>query len=519
LAVSGRLPAAAAALILVALAAPHGAGAAVKCPRHAMRAVAIRRRLAAGRAVSISNRYVSGTLRMPAEVRAPLTFHRVTFCGPLLASATSFDKLVDLRGSRFWVRADFSDTTFNGPAVLTGIRTRAAAPLLIDFATFRGLAFFGGAIVRGPAIFADTEFDSVTRFSGTHFSSPASFATTWFGDIADFSTASFGRKADFSGAEFRSSADFSSARFRGKAIFAAARFTQPVDFSASQFVGLVKQHLTLFRAAHFDAGGSFLDAIFAGPVSFTLAQSGGDIVFDGTNFMGDANFQLSRLLGASTFAQAQIGGVVNLDQAVVRDLDLDGAAFVGPGPAVILPQPTATTGRVDDLRFDPNDVSHIGIGSGVVSDTQREHALALLEAAALRGGDAKAANEAQLRRWQLMRSHREVVLMAGDWLVLWGIGGYLVAPFQQVAALLGLMLAATTIRVFSPRFGGKPRARAWRSFKTSLGALWRFSVPTDSTSGWLVLEALAYKLIVLVFLVNLANVWPLGHDLVKGVLP
>ncbi len=323
---------------------------------------------------------------------------------------------------------------------------------------------------------------------------------------------------NFTGAEFRSSSDFSGSHVGGNTIFVAARFGGPADFAGTQFVGSLGPTFVSYRAAHFDNGGSFLDTIFAGPVSFTLAQSGGDLVFDGAQFAQDATFQLSRLLGATTFAQAQIGGVVNLDQAVVHDLDLDGADFVGGDPAVLLPQPTGSTGRIDDLRFDPNDVADIGIGKGATSDAQREHALALLEAAALRGGDARAANEAQLRRWQLMRGHREVLLMAGDWLVLWGIGGYLVAPMQQVAALLALLLAATTIRVFSPRLGGKRRSPVWPSFETSAKALWKFSVPDDATD-WLLLEALAYKLIVLVFLVNLANVWPLGHDLVKGVLP
>ncbi len=151
----------------------------------------IRHTIAVGRAVEISNQYVRGTLRMPPEVRAPVTFHRVTFCGPVIAASTSFDKLVDLRGSRFRTSADFSDTTFNGPAVFTGVRTSSVSPLHVDFATFRGLAFFGGAIVRGPATFADTEFDSVTRFRGTHFSKRVSFASAWFGDFADFSTARF----------------------------------------------------------------------------------------------------------------------------------------------------------------------------------------------------------------------------------------------------------------------------------------------------------------------------------------
>ena len=510
----GRVFAAAAALGLVALAAPHPAGAATaRCPRHALPAAWIRRELAAGRAVSISNRYVVGALRLPAEVRAPVTLHRVTLCGPLLASSTSFDKLVDLRGSRFRAEVDFTDATFNGPAVLTGIHTWASAPLDVDFATFHGLAFFGGAIVRGPATFADTEFNGPARFRADRFDRPVRFGSAVFGDIADFSSMHVKRLADFSAAEFDSVASFSASHFMGKASFATTRFSQFADFSASAFGEITSAPLTFF-AARFDGGVSFLDAQFFGPTSFSLIQSGGDVVFDGTDVERALSFVQANVVGDTTFARATLRSLVNFDEADVHKLDLDGAMFVGTA-AVILPQPGSTTAHLDELRFDPADVGHIGTGTGKSTDAEREQALALVSAAALRGGDAKAANQAQYLRHTLIRDDRTLAPRLFDWVVLWGAGGYSVRPWHQVITLVVILLGATAIRVFVPRLRGGKRGPLMKSFKKSFGAMWSLKL---AGSGWAQFEVVIYKVVFLVLLLNLANVWPFGHDLVKGVL-
>lgn len=510
-----RLLLATASAALAAAVAP-AVAAAARCPGHALRATTITHTLAAGHAVSISNRFVTGTVRIPAEVRAPVTLHRVTFCGPFVASSTSFDKLVDLRGSRFRAGADFTDATFNGPAVFTGIRTWSGSALRVDFATFRGLAFFGGTIIRGPATFADTEFDGPTRFRGGRFGRTARFDSASFGDTADFSAMRFAQNADFGAAEFRSVASFSGTYFDQRSTFVATRFSDFADFSATTFGGQSGKPVS-FRAAGFDAGANFLESEFDGTTSFVLIQSGGDLIFDGTDFETTLLFTQARVVGDMTFSRASFRGFVNFDEADVHKLDLDGAVFIGDAATVLLPQPNASTAHLDELRFDPGDVRHIGIGQGRIPDTQRETALALVEAAALRGGDARAANQAQYLRRTLIRHNRPLVARIFDWLVMWQIGGYLVRPWHQVAAIIALLIAATTIRVFDPRLHGQARAPVKGSFGTSFAAFWRLRI--HEGTGWDQFEATAYKLVVVVLVLNVANVWPTGHDLLKGVLP
>ena len=432
--------------------------------------------------------------------------------GHVSAASVSFDKLVDLRGSSFRAGADFSNATFNGPAVFTDVQATGDQTVHFDFATFHGAALFSGSSFAGATTFADAEFDRASRFRHVHFNGLADFDSAWFGDAADFTGAIFKTDGRFNAVEFHSVADFSNAQFGQRALFGASRFSQPADFSGAVFGG-ASQQTASFHGVRFDAGASFLDAEFDGKANFDRVQSAGDMAFDGVDFEQTASFSTVQLLGTTSFSQALLYARLNFDQASLHRLDLDGAQFM-PKSTVELPLKNAA-GRVDELRFDPADVSHIGVGRGQASDARREHALALVETFALRGGDGKAANEAQLKRWTLKRGDRPAPLHALDWAFMWGIGGYLVRPLHPVATIGALLVLCALFRILWARFKAKKPIGPILAARRSIAAFWRLQI--HEGTGWQQLEATSYKLLLALLFLNLANVWPVVHDLLKGV--
>jgi len=486
------------------------AKAANASPRRSISATFIRRRLEAGKPVSMTGGTVRGTLLFPPHVSAPLTLHGVKLLGPLDATSTTFDRLIDLRGSTLNKGADFSGATFEGPLVLT--QAQVNGPLRFAFATFRGSALFAGARLNGAVTFFDAEFDRESVFRGVQIRGPTEFDSSWFGDSVSFASSDLSQRASFDATEFRAAADFSSAQFGGAVLFRGARFADVADFIGTVF-GSASEAPASFQYARFQSGAGFLDAEFDGQVHFELAQSAGDMSFDGAEFDGPISFSTAQLLGSETFSQATLYASANFDQAALHRLDLDGAIFANPGVTVSLPKPGGTIGRIDELRFDPADAGHFGIGHGRQSDAEEEHALSLAEAAALRGGDAKAANQADLERRALIRGDEFFALRALDWAFGWGVTGYLVQPWHQVGTVATLLVLFALVRVL----WAKPSVGFLTGLKQSWGALWRPAARQGSF--WHQAEAQTYNLVLILFLLNLANVWPLGHDLVKGLLP
>ena len=478
-----------------------------------MRDVAtIVRNLAAGKPVTLIGGTLEGELRLPLDVRAPLTLRDVTLLKPIIGSSTSFGRLVDLRGSRLKAGADFSGATFDGPALFAGLHAEGKHHVRFDLATFRGSALFGGATFDGPTTFAASEFGGASHFRGVHFNAPADFDSSSFRDSADFSGSTFTAAARFNAVGFRSVADFSGGDFSGKAMFAATRFSQRADFIGTIF-GDANNAPASFRGARFDAGASFLDAEFDGSATFDLAEAANDMVFDGAEFDARASFSTVRFLGDTSFSQADLFGFTNFDQAVLQKLDLDGAVFE-QAARLALPKAGGTTGHVDELRLDPSDINRIGSGAG--SRREREHALKLIEAAARRGGDVSAANTAYLRLRILRRHDRSAVPRFLDWLGLWLIAGYLVLPWHQVIILPLLLVLGGALRKLRAR-RGKAKPVSWRNaFVRSFLSFWRLKI--HEGTAWSAAEALLYKAVIVLLILSLANVVPSVRDLVKGVL-
>jgi uncharacterized protein YjbI with pentapeptide repeats len=587
------------------------------------------RRLASGEAVNLSSVVIRGTLRLPSgldaalnlrdvtvdgglvfppDVHAPVALHAVTVRGAVAGISTTFEKLADLQGSIVMAGADFSGASFDGPAIFTGLRTcppaskppcKTTPPVSFRFASFHSIALFAGVVLTGTADFTGAQFDEVSRFRQGDFKRQTTFNSAWFGDIADFGATTFENRGLFSAVEFRSVADFTGSEFYGAASFRGTRFSTLADFTGASF-GVLRPRLASFSAARFDGGANFLGTEFNGVAGFETTHSSGDLVFDGASLENGAVFVASRLLGNTSFNNVQLRGPLNFDEASLAQLDLDGLALINNSARVTLPtSPTSPLqpgfgGHMGQLRFDPGDVRGIA-----VSDRGRESALALMQTAALAGGDGKAASAAQYDRWTLMRHHREFFLRIGDWLFLWGVGGYLVRPWHQVITVGALLLLATLIRIYWPanrprwrkrtfrrnrrRFWNAIRrpeswrwllhsrtapkrapattapaalkslaaaaaaaaaadsgraahaakrqrrryeiarirvrltTRFWPCFRPSVGALWRLQIQGGGFTA--TVEALVYKAVIAVFFLSLANVWPTGHDLLKGVLP
>ena len=563
-------------------------------------------------AITLTDVTVKGGLHLPSELHAPLTLNHVTLKGPLSGGSVTFDDVIDVQYSKLFGGATLTGAVFRGPAIFTGIT--AYAPLHFDFATFNGIALFPNAIINRHAYFTGTQFEGVARFTGADFAR-SNFNSSWFGDIAEFSGTRFVAKALFSAVEFRSVADFAGAQFSDGASFRASRFSSIGDFSRTLFAAPGGPQ-TSFVAARFDQGANFLDTYFGNQAAFDRVNSSGDLQFDGATFRNGATFTASRLLGDTTFHGSAVDGPLNFDGGYINEIDLDGATLRDEPGQVTLPnnhlnKPNQNVPKVASylgaLRFDPSDLNALAL-----SAKDRESALALMQSAALRGGDEQAANQAQYDRWTLLRHGRETFLRAGDWILMWGIGGYLVRPWHQVVVLALLLLLATIIRrhqtpliawrgqrwrelqrirrdlrrqfrlrckfavmpsvpalagaeqaasppmphassssteVPPPRSptpsqtssarhqldppgegaaategtgdhtSSRPpqaaRSYSW-SFVDSFRAIWHFRVAGRPAA---VVEGLAYKVVFLVLLFNLANVWPLGHDLLKGVLP
>ncbi len=476
--------------------------------RAPIEAVNIERALVAGRPVFVSNRVVEGSLRFPSQVRAPVTLHGVTVTGRIYASSTAFERLADFSASKLRGGADFSGASFGGPAVFRGLRTGRGEATRFDFAAFSSSALFGGS-----------SFGGTVTFRVAHFARLADFSAASFDDTADFADGVFYKRADFSAAEFHSGADFSAAEFMGEASFATVRFSNFATFIGAAF-GVQTNAPVTFATARFDSGATFLDTEFNGPANFNLIESPSDVVFDGTEFDGDVSFSTATLSGTTSFSRARIYSLLNFDQAALNKLDLDGLVFEAASAVVALPQPKASTAHLQELRFDPADAGHIGLGKNVATIKLREDALSLLEAAALHGGDARAANQAKLERRTMIRNHNEwFPLNVGDYVMAWGIGGYLVRPWHQVITVSVLLALLTAVRMRKwrgTRGGMKWRRYLWKAFVRSWSAFWKLKVREGTACAQI--EATVYTLLIATFLLNLANVWPTGNELLKGIL-
>jgi uncharacterized protein YjbI with pentapeptide repeats len=474
-------------------------------------------------------------------------------------AGTEFENLVDLSGSRFEGGVDLSNARFDRSFLFSD--ATAASRRLLSFQR--------------------SQFSESAIFRRTMFQEPVSFEEAAFDNATDFEEATFSRWVSFVASEFRADVDFSGARLLGLALFSNARFSREADFISSMFGPFGAPHRgrafpcangasvwTTFCRSNFDAGASFLGARFQG-VTFALARADGDLNFQAAQFAGDqrcsidhadllttpADFSTTRFLGEATFRGAQFDCLANFDQAYVHVLDLKGAdlqeLWLGLPAQSEHPNP-GNLGWIGVLHLAVEDVDHIRIQDATSSEIRlaREHALELVEAAARAANDLGTANDARVRRLSLIRDSKPLVPRLFDWVVWWGLLGYLVQPVHQAIAIALAFLVAVVMRAsisaparsgsvgnpandataygaggagskhqatrritFHTRAISHRLSHVWHSIEETLGVVFRLRPP----EGGARLEYFLFKFLIVVLIVNVGNVWPPFRELLEGV--
>lgn len=485
-------------------------------PRRPVAASDLFAQVTAGKAVFAKRVRVEGTLVLPAEVRAPFVVRNSVFANALIGSSSSFRSLVDLSNSKFTGGLDLRYARFDGALILSGAVTAKAAPTSASFAVFEGPIVAEEANFAGAVSFAGAEFHGASRFQRSVFERKADFAFTDFDHVADFLAASFSGPASFSGVEFHSIADFSSGEFDDNAAFNATRFFGLADFTAATFsTSTPGPGGASFAAAHYDGGANFLHAFFAQGATFDRATALSDMDFEGVSFEGDAIFSTVRFLADADFSAGDFARTVDFDQAELSKLNLDGASI--PRGPLVLPDPNLGTGHVSDLRMDPADIVRVRSGDNRETRAARLQAFTLVEKASRAGGDLRAAAEAGVRRLTLTRRGRPPVLREADWLVAWGIFGYLFRPLHPLLVLVALFAFGSVFRWHRRRSRGERVPGFTKDLGTTFNSLWGLS-PGQAT-GWDRAEALAFKALLAALLISATNRWPPASDLLKGILP
>jgi len=445
--------------------------------------------------VSISGpAVIRGNLDFPPSIAGPVTLDDVTVAGDVNASSTSFAKLVNLSG-----------TTVEGSVDLSG-------------ASFGAAALFDGTTFDGPADLSIAQFSRVSDFRNATFDQSADLESVYFSDIAGFPSARFTSSADFSDAEFHLGADFTNAKFFDTAHFAWTRFSSAATFTLAYFNSQLD-----FSNSEFDRGATFIAATLNGPADFDDSQSAGNMIFDGAHLNAGGTFVAAVLSGTTSFSQSHVSGSpLDLDEASIAQLDLSGLALQSNNTSVLLPTTSGNLGGLGGLVADPGDVGEFGIKEqGSSAHVEREHALELIQAAAQRGDDTSVANAAHLRLRILKRQDESALLRPLDWVFYWGVGGYFVVWWHPLVTIGALLLIGTGLRLWRkwPVAETVPRQAAyfWKGFGSSFGSLWRLNVHSGTTAE--MFEASLYKAVLIVFLMNLANVWPPLHDVLQGILP
>jgi uncharacterized protein YjbI with pentapeptide repeats len=421
--------------------------------------------------------------------------HDCTFTGPLLAHDVIFERTIDLSGSTFASRVNFTGATFRAPALFRAAVTEESSgskppcrfkkAASFSLAVFDDLASFDRSRFCGPADFRDAKFSDAT-FSGSWFTS-ASFARASFQGTALFNDAHFAEHASFDEADFRPRADFARTEFADTADFAETRFGEGASFLVSSF------SVTKAKGASAEEAATFQDATSSGDLNFTFAT------FDG----GIATFSGLVSSGSLMLHDAEFGADgVAMDQLQVRQLILD--------------------------------VDAVG---GISDKTQRTDVLRMIEESAKERQDLPTANDAHYALRKLRSQDYGPVLRGLDYVFYRGVAGYFVRPLRPIVVLLVIVTLVALLRL---RVGtteptttdeaASRRTRFWRrtgrhcrSFFTCLLDTFAVAAPRWRAGPGALplasrLEVVVYRLLVVCALIGIANSNPTLRQMVDSLL-
>ncbi len=258
------------------------------------------------RTVVLGGARVKGSMAFSGTLFQGGFFLRTASVGP---SASAVDPVVegesDFSLATFAGSAGFDGATLSGPAKFDGTRFESDASFadtnFVQGASFYLARFVGTALLTGSP--RTTLPSSVDACLATRAGSIAGAAT--------FRQASFDGTADFRGRCFSGHPDFRNVSFGGVA-----------NFSQALFLGAPRAD---FGSSTFQANGLFLATIFEKPASFDLVTAARSLQFEGALFFGEASFDRLTVAGSLSFREARFapGRSLDLTRLSAGDLAMD----------------------------------------------------------------------------------------------------------------------------------------------------------------------------------------------------
>ncbi len=459
--------------------------------------------------------------------------------GDVLASDVTFSEAVDLEGVMLKGSVDMRGAKFEGPMLARGDATGGGGA--------NGDVDFSFARFEAPSAFDGLSFKAALRFEGAFFGDNTSFVGTTFDDDVVFDRAHFTSSFDLGGSL---SATARSGVANGNVSFLGASFDGPANLGQRIYTrGLDVDHI---RAAK--------------PVSLADASVHETLSMQGATFDD---------LDAKTLS---VDGPASLDGSQLRDLALDRATFncslsmsstsvtakaTLRGVQFANKLHTAVCQDPQKLIMDGFTAADLSMDQALVSfvpenrvdnDTARRTVLTEIEQSERASGTVADANNAHYALLALEGAHTSGLRGIFEWIYR-EIGGYLVRPTHPLTALVLLVALGTAIRWIRRRQGddgpaeepdaapaGATLVATRRVVKKSCRGLAGFlrcitdsltavvtptppGFPTGDnpqiseyvTSAGLLSEYIVSKLLILTFLLSLANFNTTLHDLVNGL--
>ena len=513
------VPVAAAAMVVLGAGAP-SAGAQTSVDADDLVA-----RLQAGEAIEQDGLHIVGPLdlRSLGEVTVSLRCEACVITGGVVATDVVFARSVELDGVRIEGDVDLRGAVFQGPVLVRGQGPESGFTGAFDasFASFEDTAGFDGLRFGGDA-----------TFTGARFAEEASFSGSTFTGAADFEQVGFGGLTSFNGLRDRAGT-VPAAPFLGPVSFRSATFERPADLALRTYAG----------------GLDLSNAVFAEPLSVSLSEVQGLFVAQGTAFasldarallvVGDANLTQARAVTAS-FESARIDG-----DFILVEMTVSGSTSL---------QDLVLGGTLNVTRFLSGQLDmDLDLVEQVNGRPAQEDMLESIEATERANGDNATANRAEYELLRIQGESKSGLAFLIDLVFFQWAGGYLVRPSHPLTTLVLLILLGTVARIINDR----RRERASRSgmgselnragqvtvrlgailgdwlncFSRALAASLRpkpnIAIPEEQredpgtylVAGMRLFEYVASKVLILVFLLSMANYNQTLRQLIEGVIP
>jgi len=422
----------------------------------------------AGQSIELEGVTIVGDLDLRGVNEAPRVI-RCTDCifqGSLRSSNVIFERLVDLSGSTVAGRLDFDGAVFRDTFLMRRTPLRRAAvvgPTSFSLASFRSVASFEGIQLCGDADFRVAHFLGDTDFGDAMFGAEARFDSAVFGGRAEFSGAPAGGPSGGGGDTAACGTDLLGG-FGGPVRFPSVNFGQKADFRQRAFSGP-----TTFAGATF------------GAVDFTLAVFHGPVTFDGASVEGVASFRIVTFDSELSFQQVVLGGPTDFEASIL----LGPAEFFGTSATDSLSLARITVAgslRLEKLRAKDLSID-LDLLDKIDGELVRQDVLAMLEASARAKGDLGLANEAAFRRSEMATARSEGLAhyqgVAGAL-----IGGHLVKPFYPLQAFVLLLIVGSGVRAIADLMARiRARRARWQLAPAVAGQASVANEPTDPTTS------------------------------------